>query len=86
MEKTEFIKIRIHRFRISEIVHYKCVPRSNYTGYPPVIVVWKSRIKDGVDILFREDSKNLEKEYQKTKRELDELFLGQTEEETGILP
>ena len=83
----EFIKLRNKRFRIADISHYACIAKSNYTGNPAVITIYKKHIKDGYDIVYRgETDKENRARYKEDMDMLDELFLGKTAGEDKLLP
>lgn len=84
MEK-KFIKILNYRFRINDISSYHCIDNSSYVGNFPIIVIWRKKVNDPISIHFSEKPESREK-YDKSKNELDEIFLGKTENQSKLLP
>lgn len=87
--QVEFIKLKNKRFRVDDISHYSCHKSSNYTGNPPIIKIFKSRVQEAYDVVYwtSDGNRNPDKEaYIKDMNMLDELFLGKTAGEDHLLP
>ena len=82
----KFIKLKNRRFKLEDISHYDCRGSSNYTGNPPLIVIFKKYVKDGYEVVYKTNGKADKEEYLEDMNRLDEIFLGKTSAEAKILP